>query len=312
MFFMQVFNYDIFGKLKLWFILSRPAFHSVGVFPFLLGSILAYKLNSNFRWDVFTLGVIAVILIMLSTYHMGEYFDFDGDIISNKTHKNRFAGGSRVLITKNISKPIPLFTGIISIILAFIIGLIIQFKLKTGPYALIFGIVGGFFGFFYSTKPLRFVEKGIGEILIGFCYGWLPVASAYYIQTGEISKEVHITSIPIALTIFNVILLNEFPDYEADKQISKRNLLQRIGKVNAKWLYIFASIISSIFVFISPYFGIPIKIIYFYIPIFLISTFINIMMFKKKYEDPILLEKLCGLNIFVNLGTTAAYILSYL
>jgi len=35
-------------------------------------------------------------------------------------------------------------------------------------------------------------------------------------------------------------------------------------------------------------------------------------MFKKKYEVPILLEKLCGLNIFVNIGTTVSYILSYI
>jgi len=29
---------------------------------------------------------------------------------------------------------------------------------------------------------------------------------------------------------FNVILLNEFPDYEADKATGKKNLLYRLGK----------------------------------------------------------------------------------
>jgi len=58
----------------------------------------------------------------------------------------------------------------------------------------------------------------------------LPVASAYYIQTSAIHPVIHWMAIPIGITIFNVILLNEFPDYEADKATGKKNLLYRLGK----------------------------------------------------------------------------------
>ncbi len=36
------------------------------------------------------------------------------------------------------------------------------------------------------------------------------------------------------------------------------------------------------------------------------------MIMRQKYEDGRVLERLCGINIAVNLGITAAYILAYL
>lgn len=298
--------------IKTWFILSRPPFHTVGVLPFILGTVLAYKIDSVFSMEIFLLGVFGVILIMLSTYHSGEYFDYQGDVISNRLHENPFAGGTRVLPHGKISPLVPFWTSILAITLAGIIGVILQFVLKTGPYTLLLGFLGAFSGFFYSTKPVRLVQRGFGEIFIGFCYGWLPIASAYYIQTGTIHSSIHWMAIPIALTIFNVILLNEFPDYEADKATGKKNLLYRIGKKNGEFIYVAFSLLASAAVLASPFFGIAFKIIYFYLPVLVISLFILVMMLRGKYEDKKMLEKLCALNIAVNLGTSLVYILAYL
>jgi 1,4-dihydroxy-2-naphthoate octaprenyltransferase len=42
----------------------------------------------------------------------------------------------------------------------------------------------------------------------------------------------------------------------------------------------------------------------------IISAFVVVMMLKEKYEDNKTLEILCGLNVFINLGTTASYLLA--
>lgn len=299
-------------KIKMWFLLSRPPFHIVGVLPFVLGTFLAYRINSTFDLEIFIFGVLGVILIMLSTYHSGEYFDYQGDVIARRLHKNQFAGGSRVLPDGKISPLVPLWTSIASIILAGIIGIFLQFILRTGPYTLLLGFLGAFFGFFYSTKPIRLVQRGVGEIFIGFCYGWLPVASAYYIQTGAIHPVIHWMSIPIGLTIFNVIFLNEFPDYEADMATGKRNLLCRTGKKNGGVIYIIFSLLASVTTLASPFWGIPFRVVYIYLPVLMISLAIVCMMLRNKYEDKHALEKLCALNIVVNLGTTLAFILAYI
>lgn len=306
---MQISNME---KLRGWISLSRPPFHTVGILPFILGTVLAYKINSTISMEIFLLGVFAVVLIMLSTYHSGEYFDYSGDVLSNQMHKNKFAGGSRILLSGKLPPAIAFWTSVIALIIAAAIGSILQFIYKTGPYTLVLGILGAIPGFFYSTPPIRLVKRGLGELFIGFCYGWLPIASAYYIQIGTIHPMIHLLAIPIGLTIFNVIFLNEFPDYAADKATGKKNLLNRLGKKNGNVLYITFSLLASVAMLASPFWGIPFKVVYFYLPILIISLFIIVMMLRGKCEDKKMMEILCALNITVNLGTTLAFILAYI
>jgi 1,4-dihydroxy-2-naphthoate polyprenyltransferase len=295
-----------------WLGLSRPPFHTVGILPFILGTVLAYKFTSSVSIAVFILGVLAVILIMLSTYHAGEYFDYREDEISQRSYKSKFAGGSGVIQEGILPRSVPFWTSIISFILAGFIGLILQFYFKTGTYTLALGCLGAFPGFLYSTKPIRLVQRGFGEIFIGFCFGWLPVASAYYIQTSTIHPIIHWLGIPIGFTIFNVILLNEFPDYIADNSAGKRNLLNRLGKKTGMIIYVTLSLLASLAMLASPLWGIPFQVLYFYLPVLIISLFIVVMMLCGKYEDRKMLEILCALNIAVNLGTSLAYILTYI
>jgi 1,4-dihydroxy-2-naphthoate octaprenyltransferase len=167
-------------------------------------------------------------------------------------------------------------------------------------------------GFFYSTPPLRWVKRGVGEILIGFCYGWLPVATAFYLQTGTIDNIVHWVSIPIACTIFNVILINEFPDYPADIREGKRNLVIRLGKSNSAFLYIAMTVIAWITFWLAVVQGLPAVSFLFYLPVFFIGLWLVFLISKKDYLYKKRLELICGLTIVVNLGTALAYILALL
>jgi len=78
---------------------------------------------------------------------------------------------------------------------------LLQFYYKTGPYTIPLGALGAFAGFFYSARPIQWSYRGVGEIWIGLCYGWLTVAASYYIQTGELSPLVHWTALPISFTL---------------------------------------------------------------------------------------------------------------
>lgn len=91
-------------KLKGWVGLSRPAFHTVGVLPFILGCILTWKIDGFFNIPIFILGILAVVMVMLATYHPGEYFDYEEDRISKKLFNNMFAGGPGVIPSGIISR----------------------------------------------------------------------------------------------------------------------------------------------------------------------------------------------------------------
>lgn len=294
-----------------WIALSRPPFHTVGILPFLLGTLLAWRMEARFDRLIFGLGAMAVILIMLSTYHAGEYFDQKEDRLSKERFKSRFSGGSGVIPAGKSSAAVSLWTSIISLFLAGIIGIILQLFLKTGPYTLLLGSIGGLSGFFYSTKPVRLIERGVGELFIGFCYGWLPVAVAFYIQTGVIHPVIHWISIPIALTIFNVIFLNEFPDYPSDLAVGKKNILVRVGMERGTVIYVLISVLDWFFFFLALRAGVPWKGFYPYLPIMAVSATLVVMTLLRKYKNLEILEAMCGANILVNLGTTASFIFAY-
>jgi 1,4-dihydroxy-2-naphthoate octaprenyltransferase len=129
---------------------------------------------------------------------------------------------------------------------------------------------------------------------------------------GYVNPMIHWMGVPIGLTIFNVILLNEFPDFMADSTVGKRNLLVRVGKKKGEALFIAVSVLAWIAMFLSIAAGIPGKAVYFYLPVLILSAGIVVMILLQKHRDQKILEVLCGLNIAVNLGTTMTYILAYM
>ena len=297
------------NTLKNIFIMSRPPFHIVGVLPFVLGTVIANRLTGEFGLAVFLLAFFAVIMVMLVTYYNGEYYDIREDKLSAELEKNTFSGGSQVIAQSLLPRRFAKIGSFIALGIAVIIGLVLQFYLKTGVLTILLGAIGIFFGFFYSNPPLRLVSRGIGEILIGFCYGWLPVAVGFYLQTQSFNSLATWVSIPIGLTIFNVILINEFPDYDADKKFGKKNIVVRLGREKSGFVYITAVVLTWIFFGLSIFFGAPILSLYCYIPLFLISVFIVISILRKAYLDHKKLEMLCGMTLVINIGITIAYII---
>jgi 1,4-dihydroxy-2-naphthoate octaprenyltransferase len=298
-------------KLSAWLALSRLPFHSVGVLPFVLGGVLAWRLSGAFRWSVCAWGTLGVVLVMLATYYAGEYWDYLEDSLSARLGPSRFAGGSQVLQRGLLPRRAPLWASLVSLLLAIGVALILQLGYRTGPWTIPFAILGLLGGFFYSTRPVRWVSTGLGELWIAFCYGWLPIAVGYYLQVGEIASLVHWLAVPVGLTIFNVILLNEFPDYPADLEAGKANLAVRLGRERASFLYGLTSLGSWVAMLLSLRQGVPTRVLWFYLPILALSLILVVLVMGGRWRDRAILEGLCAANLVVNLGTTAAYVLAF-
>jgi 1,4-dihydroxy-2-naphthoate polyprenyltransferase len=290
------------------FIMSRPPFHIVGILPFVLGTVLANRLTGIFHIPVFILSLFAVILVMLLTYYNGEYYDINEDILSAKMGKNAFSGGSQVIAQNMLPRKYAKIGSYISLAIAVFIGLLLQFYFRTGIWTIALGALGIFLGYFYSNPPIRWVSRGVGELFIGFAYGWLTISTAFYIQAGHFSAAANWISIPIALSIFNVVFINEFPDYSADIQAGKRNIVVRTGKEKSAIIYISSVVLMWVFFGLSIFYGAPMMTVYFGIPFFLTAVFIVFSLIKKAYLDHKRLEMLCGMTLVINIGITLSYI----
>jgi len=276
----------------------------VGIFPLVLGFVVAWRWGYQGPFELYVLSTMAVILIMWMTYYLGDWNDLEGDRINEAF--NQFSGGSRVLVNKVIPAWFSLFLGYGCLAGAILIGVYIYFRYQKDLRTLLLGGLGIFFGFFYSSRPFRWSYHGLGEILIGFCYGWLPVATGFFLFAGFFSPQIFLLSIPIGLSIFNVILINEFPDEEADRAIGKRNLVVRFGKERMGDLYIGLSMLIG-FSFIKMIWGFghpPFWLLALSaIPPFLLLWNL-IQMWQGNYRHAKKLELLCRNTLLINLTMT--------
>jgi 1,4-dihydroxy-2-naphthoate octaprenyltransferase len=261
-----------------------------------------------FNLPVFLWGLGAVVLIMSSANFNGEIYDLNEDKFSAKLGKSPFYGGSQVIVDGLVSPEKVNLASCLIIIIAFAIGLLLQFYFKTGPWTIPLGLTGIITGFYYSKPPFRWVKRGIGELLIAYSYGWLPVAVGFYLQTGSINSHLCWISIPIACSIFNVVLINEFPDYDADIQADKRNLVVRLGKDKAALIYVLIAITGIITFLISLTKGLPLTGGLFYLPLGIISLTALFMVAAGRFKEKVWLERVCLLTLLVNVGTNLVYI----
>jgi 1,4-dihydroxy-2-naphthoate octaprenyltransferase len=287
-----------------WWKLSRVPFLSVGILPLILGFILAWRWGYRGPLGLYLVSTVAVILIMWMAYYVGEWNDLEGDRLNQDF--NRFSGGSRVLVREILPAWVSLLLGYGCMAGAILIGSYIYLRYQTDLRTLLLGGLAIFFGFFYSSKPFRWAYHGLGEILIGFCYGWLPIATGFFLLTGVFSPQILLLSLPVGFSIFNVILINEFPDNEADRVVGKRNLVVRFGKERMGDLYAGLSLLTG-FSFVKMMWGNghpPSWLLLLAgIPSFLILWNL-IQIWQGNYDDRKKLELLCRNTLFVNLSIT--------
>lgn len=298
--------------IRHWIALSRFPFYASAYLPFIAGSLLAARITGVFDWRVFLTALCAITCILISTHFNSEVYDVAEDTFAQKYRYNTpFSGGSAIMVQKLLPAPQVLMVSKIAALLALLMGCILQYGFKTGPLTLFLGISGLIAGYYYSKPPVRLIKRGLGEISIAYAYGFLPVITGWYIQGNTISPLACLVSIPIAGSIFNVILINEFPDYEADIAAGKYNLLTRLGKEAAIRLYATIVCLSVFSVYMSIIAGAPRAIGMWYLPAALLSVAILAALFTKKHSNRAWLTCLCGATILANIGTATAYIISY-
>lgn len=222
----------------------RLPFTTVAVVPFAVGVYLAHAHGAMTSPLPATLGAVAVLFICIGCYLLGEVYDQQEDLKTTRYGRTRFSGGTLVVAGGALPERSVMALALFVFAAASAMGLTI-FVIHRNPLVLALGGFGIASAALYSMPPVRLVMRGVGELFIAFCYGWLTIVTGYLCASGTIPPYSQYYSIPIALSIFNVILINEFPDYEADRESGKFNILVRIGKKAGAVLYASVAVLTS-------------------------------------------------------------------
>ena len=94
---------------------------------------------------------------------------------------------------------------------------------------------------FYSQV---FARSGLGELFAGLGLGALPVWGAAWVQGQQPGAAALWAGAPAFFMTFNLLLLNEFPDEEADRGGGRRNLVLLLGRRRAALVYAAAALLT--------------------------------------------------------------------
>jgi len=213
--------------------IADPKIWIASTIPMAVGGAVAYAYSGSFSWPWFLIGVAAIYLIEIGKNAINEYVDYLSGVDRFVTPDKRtpFSGGKKTIIDGKLTLKENLVIGVITIAAGCLLGLLIIFFRDFNIFW--FGLAGVFFALFYSLPPFKFAYRGLGELVVGFTFGPLITCGTFLVQTGTLIPLVILASLPLGLLIANVLWINQYPDFEADLQGSKRNGVVRLGKQKA-------------------------------------------------------------------------------
>lgn len=214
----------------------RAPFFTASIVPVSLGAALAHWETGRFSGPLFVATLVGVILIHGGGNTANDYYDhLSGNDNANTRFIRPFTGGSR-LIQQGLLAPVQvLILSLACFALGGSIGLWLAWR--AGWPVAVLGAAGIAGGFCYTAPPLKLGYRGWGELVVGLVFGVLPVVGAYYVQTRTFSAGVVLASLPVALLVTAILFVNQFPDYEADRAVGKRNWVVRLGPSRARTFY---------------------------------------------------------------------------
>jgi 1,4-dihydroxy-2-naphthoate polyprenyltransferase len=280
----------LLGPMRPPFLILAPACVLVGI-----GS--AYLEAGTINWFYVALTLIAGISAHISVNAFNEYFDYRSGVDA-RTQRTPFSGGSGTLQAHPEMAKSTLIMSWMTLAIAGIIG--VYFMSEWGWKALPIGISGlillyGYTKWMVYHPALCLVAPGLG-------FGPLMVLSTHFALTGSFSWQALIASLVPFFLVSNLLLLNQFPDVEADRFAGRRHFPILLGRTRSAYIYIAFLIAAYMVVVVAVFFGLlpPFSLLALLTLVFAVQIIRGVLINSENV--PALLPAM-GQNVIVNLLT---------
>lgn len=207
----------VMQSMRLPFLLLTPAI-------LVLAFGLAKQAGSDLHWLDLTLIMVAGIAAHISVNCLNEYADFRSGLDLN-TERTPFSGGSGGLPANPSAAKAVFIAGIIALVVCTLIGL--YYIQIFGYELLLLGTVGALIIVAYT--PLLNRHAWACLVAPGLSFGPLMIMGAWYVLVGEFDWAPLLVSLVPFFLVNNLLLLNQFPDVEADRQSGRKHFVISYG-----------------------------------------------------------------------------------
>lgn len=222
-------------KLILWIKETRPQFLLLSIVLTFLGTAIPWYYGScNLAYAL--LAGFGLMLTHGSVNAINDYFDYKSGIDLH-VKRTPFSGGSGLVPEGKLPLRQALWVGVVTSLAALAIG--VYFAAVSGWLLMPLLLAAILCLVFYTPVILRTPWP---EWSPGLGLGVLPILGFYFVQTGEYRWVVLVASIPSGILVHNLLLLNEFPDVEADRMGGRKTTPVLFGMEAAGRLFRMATL----------------------------------------------------------------------
>jgi 1,4-dihydroxy-2-naphthoate octaprenyltransferase len=284
----------ILGPMKVPFLILTPMCIVVGI--------------STAMWSGAGIDILSVVLIVIgavcahiSVNALNEYCDFKSGL-DFRTERTPFSGGSGALQERPDKAGWALATGVISLVLCFAIGM--YFVFTVGVLLLPLGLLGIALIVFYTQwitkKPI------VCLIAPGLAFGPLMVLGTHFVLTGSYSLTALLASLIPGFLVSDLLLLNQFPDVEADRTVGRRHLPILLGRRNVARIYILFLAASYFPLFLGYALGVfPVHVFFaLATTVIAVQTSRGVLRYSEEMKS---LVPYLGKNVIIDLATPALF-----
>jgi len=214
------------------FATTRPAFLLLPISSLSLAIAFAVSEGININLLHLALIFIGALAAHASVNMFNEYEDFKSGL-DLQTQRTAFSGGSGTLPAKPELAGSVKIGAIVCLLMTILIGL--YFLRVSGWGLLPVGFIGILLIYFYTQKITHWPLVCLFSP--GLAFGPLMICGAFYILSGHYNMAVSVASLIVFFLVNNLLLLNQFPDLEADQNAGRNHLPILIGRKKSAWIY---------------------------------------------------------------------------
>ncbi len=219
--------------LEAWFLASRPKTLTGAAAPVIVALASAFACT-QILWAPALLCLLFAVVMQITANFVNDYFDFKKGVDNQNRLGPKRACAQGWITLPAMRKGIAVVT-----LLACCIGLPLIYW--GGWTMILIGVLCVAACFLYTTTLSRIA---LGDLLVIVFFGLVPVCATYFLQTGGINAQIIIYGLSMGLVTDNLLIVNNYRDYEQDKSCGKKTLVVKIGKPATEWLYFIIGLLA--------------------------------------------------------------------